>query len=176
MLNVRKLWPLISMRNHGGKLKSICFSLTSSTSGQNLILGGKHRLCKLEAVTKLQGRKYQRDSKGMVIKATLALLFSLKVQSLTNTKGAFNTFKWHMKILPLEVKTVLWIKTSEDFTKQSSSTSIALEYLNNFNQVSNPAMLLQQSWQAFCNDLVVKVEYDRFLFLHVSGVKAYNHK
>lgn len=29
----------------------------------------------------------------MVIKATLALLFSLKVQSLTNTKGAFNTLK-----------------------------------------------------------------------------------
>lgn len=81
------------MRNHGGKLKSICFSFTSLTSGQNLILGGKHRIYKLEAVTKLQGRKYQRDSKGMVIKATLALLFSLKVQSLTNTKGAFNTLK-----------------------------------------------------------------------------------
>lgn len=48
----------------------------------------------------------------MVIKGTLALLFSLKAQSLNNTKGAFNTSKWHMKILPLEVKTLFWIKTS----------------------------------------------------------------
>lgn len=56
MLNMRKLWPLTSTRNHGGKLKSLCFSLTSLTSGQNLILGEKHRLYTLEAVTKLQGR------------------------------------------------------------------------------------------------------------------------
>lgn len=81
-----------------------------------------------------------------------------------------------MKIIPLEVETVFWIKTSQDFTKQSSSTSMALKYLKNFNQASDPTMLLQRSWQAFCNDLVVKVEYDRFLVLHVPGVKAYNHK
>lgn len=60
----------------------------------------------LEAVSKLQGKKYQRDIKGMVIKLRLALLFSLKEQSLINTKGAFNTLKRHMKIPPLEVETV----------------------------------------------------------------------
>lgn len=63
-----------------------------------------------------------------------------------------------MKILPLEGETL----SREDFTKKSSFTSIALEYLKKFNQASDHAMLLQQPWQVFCNDLVLKVEYDRF--------------
>lgn len=82
-----------------------------------------------------------------------------------------------MKILPLEGETIFWIKIArEDFTKKSSFISTALEYLTNFNQASDHAMLLQKPWQVFCNDLVLKEESDRFSFLHVSVVKACNHK
>lgn len=75
MLNMRKLWPLTSMRNHGGKQIRVFqphkFNQWTGFNPWRKALD--LRLYVLEAVTELQGRKYQRDREGMVIKATLAL-------------------------------------------------------------------------------------------------------